>query len=63
LQTLRIHEISSNLNSDINITDFCIAVKQMTNANGEKCFTNLTEFIFYALSLPVSNADVFLVWQ
>ncbi|XP_011704271.1 PREDICTED: uncharacterized protein LOC105459728 [Wasmannia auropunctata] len=30
----------------------------MTNANGEKCFKDLTELAFRALSLPISNAVV-----
>ncbi|KYN15665.1 hypothetical protein ALC57_12168 [Trachymyrmex cornetzi] len=58
LQTLRIHEISSDFNNNINITDFWIAVRQMTNANGEKCFKDLTELVFRALSFPISNAAV-----
>ncbi|KYM94187.1 hypothetical protein ALC62_15181 [Cyphomyrmex costatus] len=56
LQTLRINEISSNFNSDTDITDFWIAVRQMTNANGEKCFKDLVELIFCAPSFPISNA-------
>ncbi|KYN12026.1 hypothetical protein ALC57_15814 [Trachymyrmex cornetzi] len=30
----------------------------MANANGEKCFKDLTELVFRALSFPISNATV-----
>lgn len=58
LQTLRICEISPNFNNDVEITDFWIAVRRMTNANGEKCFKDLTELAFRALSLPIINVVV-----
>lgn len=58
MQTLRIHEISPNFNNNVEIADFWIAVRGITNANDEKCFEDLAKLVFRALSLLISNAVV-----
>lgn len=58
LRTLRLHDISVEFHSNVDIVKFWIAVWNLLDASGNQSFKELASFAIRALSLPISNADV-----
>ena len=45
-------------NKTIDTVKFWVAVRRLTNANGDQCYKELADFALRSLSLPISNAVV-----
>ena len=66
LQTLRRQDISNEMymshlkdpEKPLDSVKFWVAVRQIVNAKGDKCFKELADFALLAFSLPISNAVV-----
>ena len=45
-------------NKTIDTVKFSVAVRRLTNANGDQCYKELADFALRSLSLPINNAVI-----